>query len=151
MEFHKGDAGRETNGNIDHERNSISSEGSCIGKVNMAFEYMPVKQQIDFAEISNGLLRLQDDGCDTMHCTTRTRDGNMMRSQYAGEINIEYILYIKERIQDTKSSEYLRRKKKTQVAERKGKETPEGELTLPTAYSKERKERQIRRFPRLSD
>ena len=82
-----------------------------------AFGSYAGKTEIDFTEIPNGLFLITGDtgaGKTTVfdaityalydRTSGGTRDGNMMRSQYAGEETSTYVEYTisKERIQDTK-------------------------------------------------
>lgn len=127
-----------------------------------AFGSYAGKTEIDFTEIPNGLFLITGDtgaGKTTVfdaityalydRTSGGTRDGNMMRSQYAGEETstyVEYTFVSKERIQDTKkpgiSTTWKRRY--ADGSPRYVKETPKVELTLPDGKDIQRKEKRDR-------
>ena len=115
-----------------------------------AFGSYAGKTEIDFTEIPNGLFLITGDtgaGKTTIfdaityalydRTSGGTRDGNMMRSQYAGEETDTYVeytfLYQKKEYKIRRNPEYLRLGKRRYAdgSPRYVKETPKVELTLP--------------------
>lgn len=115
-----------------------------------AFGSYAGKTEIDFTEIPNGLFLITGDtgaGKTTVfdaityalydRTSGGTRDGNMMRSQYAGEETSTYVeytfLYQKKEYKIQRNPEYLRLGKRRYAdgSPRYVKETPKVELTLP--------------------
>ena len=115
-----------------------------------AFGSYAGKTEIDFTEIPNGLFLITGDtgaGKTTVfdaityalydRTSGGTRDGNMMRSQYAGEETSTYVeytfLYQKKEYKIRRNPEYLRLGKRRYAdgSPRYVKETPKVELTLP--------------------
>ena len=115
-----------------------------------AFGSYAGKTEIDFTEIPNGLFLITGDtgaGKTTVfdaityalydRTSGGTRDGNMMRSQYAGEETNTYVeytfLYQKKEYKIRRNPEYLRLGKRRYAdgSPRYVKETPKVELTLP--------------------
>ena len=115
-----------------------------------AFGSYAGKTEIDFTEIPNGLFLITGDtgaGKTTVfdaityalydRTSGGTRDGNMMRSQYAGEETSTYVeytfLYQKKEYKIRRNPEYLRLGKRRYAdgLPRYVKETPKVELTLP--------------------
>ena len=115
-----------------------------------AFGSYAGKTEIDFTEIPNGLFLITGDtgaGKTTVfdaityalydRTSGGTRDGNMMRSQYAGEETDTYVeytfLYQKKEYKIRRNPEYLRLGKRRYAdgSPRYVKETPKVELTLP--------------------
>ena len=115
-----------------------------------AFGSYAGKTEIDFTEIPNGLFLITGDtgaGKTTVfdaityalydRTSGGTRDGNMMRSQYAGEETNTYVEYTflhqKKEYKIRRNPEYLRLGKRRYAdgSPRYVKETPKVELTLP--------------------
>ena len=118
-----------------------------------AFGSYAGKTEIDFTEIPNGLFLITGDtgaGKTTVfdaityalydRTSGGTRDGNMMRSQYAGEETSTYVeytfLYQKKEYKIRRNPEYLRLGKRRYAdgSPRYVKETPKVELTLLPIY-----------------
>lgn len=115
-----------------------------------AFGSYAGKTEIDFTEIPNGLFLITGDtgaGKTTIfdaityalydRTSGGTRDGNMMRSQYADETTDTYVeytfLYQKKEYKIRRNPEYLRlgKRKYADGSPRYVKESPKVELTLP--------------------